>query len=212
MKIKTFNFYQIDTRRNLMNETITTILSIIGAAAWIPVIFSPIINHFRRLQVTILDSRILTNAFVVSAGRKEQKNGTILMLALNLYINKVTIFAKNISAIITLKNGTELKSELLDFSTLKSHNDDNTTSSFYPDREVEFNISRTVHENVDNIKYVAFLVENGKFQSSIDDIKTIEIRLKCGKCFSKKSTVKNRDFPRFNSTRLIEKIEVIGEK
>ncbi len=190
-----------------MNTT-TFILSIIGATAWLPVIFSPIINFFRKIQITLLDSITLINAVGVSKGNKEKKNGTVLMLVLNIYINKLTIFAKNISASITLKNGTKLKTELLDFSTLTSHNVNNTDSIFNIDKEMEFNISRTIYANVDNIKYVAFLVENGNF-SSIDDIKEIKLYLKTGKYFSKKSTITNAEFPKFNSTHLIKKSEIV---
>lgn len=190
-----------------MNTT-AFILSIIGAAAWLPVIFSPIINFFRKIQITLLDSTTLTNAIGVSAGKKEKKNGTVLMLVLNIYINRLTIFAKNISANIILKNGTELKTELLDFSTLTSHNVNNTNSTFNIEKEMEFNISRTIYANVDNIKYVAFLVENGNF-SSINDIEKIEIYLKIGKHLSKKATIINDEFPKFNSTHLIEKCEIV---
>ncbi len=200
--------YMIHKERFNMSNIVTTVLSIIGAAAWLPVIFSPIINLFRKIQITLLDSRILTNAVGMSVGMKEKKNGTLLMLVLNIYINKLTIFAKNISAIVILKNGTKLKTELLDFSTLISHNDNKTNSTFSIDREVEFNISRTIYANVDNVKYVAFLVESRNF-SSIDDIEKIEICLKIGKYFSKKSTITKDEFPKFNSTHLIEKCEIV---
>ena len=51
----------------------TEILSVVGAAAWLPIVFSFILNCLRRIHVTVLDSRVLTNAFGVAAERKQKK-------------------------------------------------------------------------------------------------------------------------------------------
>ena len=187
----------------------TEILSVVGALAWIPIIFTPVVNVFRKVQVTLLDSRILTKATAIAAISKGHKSGTILMMALDFYINKITIFAKNISAIIVLKNGTKLKTELLDFSTLTSDNGDGTVSAFHVPMEHEMNVSRTICGCSDNIKYISFLVESGAF-NSIDEIKEIDIYLSgfC-KLFSKKVVIKNSDFPRFNTSHLLEQFEEV---
>lgn len=37
----------------LITKYWSEILSVVGAAAWLPVIFPPIINHFRRIQSTV---------------------------------------------------------------------------------------------------------------------------------------------------------------
>ena len=102
----------------MKQETITLILGILGALAWLPIIGSSVIDHFRKLRIVSLDSYVLTNAEGISAGKKSKKTGTILMLALNLFIRKTTIFAKSILLTVELKNKTKLQAELLDFATL----------------------------------------------------------------------------------------------
>lgn len=192
----------------------TEILSVIGAAAWLPIVFGPIIrfivNRCRKVQATILDSRILTNGKGVSVDRKQIKNGTILMIVVNLFITKVPFFAKNISVKVKLKNGAELNSEILDFSTLTSNNDDGSKSGFSVPDDKEFNISRTIQPDTDNVKYIAILVESANF-SKIDEIENIEIRLFCLKnrwrLFSKKIILNSNDFPTFNSANLISVVE-----
>lgn len=198
------------------------LLSIVGAAAWLPIIFKPLVNHlinyFRKVQATVLDTRILTDGTSVSAINEQKKDGTILMLATNLFINNMTIFARNVTVKIKLKNGAYLNSEILDCSIITSNNNNGTKSFFTVPVENEFNISRTIHPNVDNIKYIAVLVESANF-AKIDDISKIEIRLfysriKC-KIFSKKITVVQSDFPTFNSTNMfnmVEKFAKDGEK
>ena len=191
----------------------TEILSVIGAAAWLPIVFGPIIrfivNRCRKVQATALDARILTNGTGVSVDRT-QKNGTILMIVVNLFITKVSFFARNISVKVKLKNGAELNSEILDFSTITSNNDDGTNSGFSVPDEKEFNISRTLKPDTDNIKYIAVLVESANF-SRIDEIENIEIRLFClrnrWRLFSKKIILNSNDFPTFNSANLISVVE-----
>lgn len=186
------------------------ILSVVGAAAWLPIIISPLMNCFRRVKATVLDSRILTNGHGVSVRKKQRKNGTILMIVANMFIKKVSFFARDISVKVKLKNGAKLNCEILDFSTLTSNNDDGSTSGFAVPDEKEFNISRTIHPDTDNIKYIAVLVESANF-SKIDEIEEVEINLyyfsKKLSALSKKVLLKNEDFPTFNSANLISVVE-----
>lgn len=194
----------------LIKEYWSEILSIVGAAAWMPIILNPIFNYFRRVQATVLDARILTNGHTVSVGKREKKNGTILLIALNFFIRKATIFANHFDICVKLNNGASLRTENLDYSTLSSNNDNGTISDFFVPVESEFNISRTIHPNVDNIKYIAILVESASF-SNLDEISEIEIRLYYtkfkNKLLSKKIKLKSSDFPRFNSSHLIDEVE-----
>ena len=135
------------------------ILSIIAAAAWLPIMVPQIINHFRKIHTTVLESHILTNGKGISAFTRKEKNGTILMLVMNLFVKNTTVFAHSFSIKVRLKNGATMNAELLDFSTLTSNNDDGSKSCFNVPIEHEFNIARTVHPNVDNIKCMSLLVE-----------------------------------------------------
>lgn len=188
-------------------DKITFILSLLGALAWIPILIVPVFDHFRKLHIVPLDFRILTNAYGVSADKKSKKKGTILILVLNVFIRKTTIFCKKIMAKVVLKNGTTLKTELLDFSTLTSNNDDGTKSTFAVPEGQEFNISRTVHADIDNLRYVSFLAENGSFET-LDDVKEIQLILYFGKLFRKKVRINCEEFPKFNSVKLLDKYEI----
>ena len=135
------------------------ILSVIGAAAWLPIVLKVLIDYFRKIHMTVLDSRILTDAFGVSAGKRQRKDGTILMFVANMFIKNTTFFARNIEIVVELKNGTKLKTEILDFSGIESNNSDGTRSVFNVSIDKEFNISRTLYADQDNIKYVASMKE-----------------------------------------------------
>ena len=190
-------------------DKIATYASFIGAAAWIPIIIKPICNYFRKIHIAPLDIRVLADAFGISANRKEKKHGTIIMLALNIYIKELPLFAENISSTVILKNGTKLKTELLDFSTLTSDNDDKTKSIYNIHISQELNITRTIHPNVDNIKYIAFLVENANFKSP-EEINKIKLKLGKNRWWSvKKSTILYDSFPKFNSTHMFDGCEKI---
>lgn len=193
----------------------TEILSVVGAAAWLPIVFSFILNCLRRIHVTVLDSRVLTNAFGVAAERKQKKKGTILLLATNMFIKNATFFAKKIFVDVQLKNGACLKTEILDFSGITSNNSDGTESTFDVSLKEEFNISRTLYPNEDNIKYIAVLVESANF-SKVDEIEHINIRLCSSRVFKnifvKRITIKPEDFPTFNSSHLIDNVECIHRR
>ena len=195
-----------------MEINFTTIASVVGAAAWIPIIIKPICNYFRKIHIAPLDIRILTNAFGVSANRKEKKQGSILLLALNIYIKELPLFARNISATVILKNGAKLKTELLDFSTLTSNNDDDTKSIFNIHISQELNITRTIHPNIDNIKYVSFLVESANFRKP-EEIDIIKLSLGGNKWWNRKTVkISCDEFPTFNSTQMFNGCEKIIER
>ena len=125
-------------------EVVTLVLSILGALSWIPILIVPLFDHFRKINIVPLDVRIFTNATTISADKQNKKSGTILLLVLNIFICKTTIFARKIVATVKLKNGTVLKTELLSCSTLTSNNIDGTKSEFEIPEEREFSISRTM--------------------------------------------------------------------
>lgn len=200
---------------DFIKENWTEILSVVGAAAWLPIIFSSILNYFRRIHITVLDSRVLTNAFCMATERKQKKEGTILLLATNMFIKNATFFARKIIVDVKLKNGACLKTEILDFSGITSNNSDGTESTFDVSVKNEFNISRTLFPNEDNIKYIAVLVESANL-SKADEIDEITIRLCPSRIFNnvfvKKITIKFEDFPTFNSSHLIDDVEHIRRR
>ena len=199
---------------DFIKENWSEILSVVGAAAWLPVIFSTVINKFRKVHITVLDSRVLTNASGVSVERKQKKQGTILLLATNMFIKKTTFFARSILVEVKLKNGASLKTELLDFSGITSNNSDDIESTYNVSIKNEFNISRTLYSDQDNVKFIAILVESATF-SKTDEIDKICIYLSTNRFFkkflAKRIIINSQDFPTFNSSHLIDNVEKIHQ-
>lgn len=184
----------------------TLVLSIIGALAWIPIIITPIINALRRVHASLFEGRVLSNGKAIPAGAQEAKEGTILLLCLDMYLKNVDFFPTEISAKITLTSGTTSNAILLDCSTVIANSSDGTKSRFRIPLDMEWNVSRTIHKNSDNIKIVAFLVENASFQN-LYDIETIEIVLHSSKLCGKNFKICNTKFPRFNAPFVLSKYE-----
>ena len=171
------------------------VLSIIGAAAWVPIIATPVINLFRNVSAILIDSRILTNGTGVSAEKKEKKNGTILILFINVHIKNVDFFPTDISAKIKLMSGAISNAVLLDCSTVVSNNEKGRRIIFTFPHDMEWNVYRTIHGNADNIKAVAFLAENAAFQQ-LQDIDEIEIILHKDKLLRKTIKIRHSQFPK----------------
>lgn len=192
----------LESINNHWNE----ILSLIGAAAWIPIIFTPIIRHFDKIYVTVLDTHFLTDG-VVSNGKGDKRKGTIVLFAMNLYIKYTDYFVQDIAAEFKLKSGALLNSKVLDFSSLLNKHDDGTLFVYDIPLGQELNVYRTINKGCDNIKYIALLVENANFDK-IEDIKEIKFTFSHGMTH-KKISIKESDFPYFNLIRKFENLERI---
>lgn len=184
------------------------VLSVIGALAWVPIIITPIVNTFRKVHATLFEGRVLSNGKAIPAGKKEAKGGTILLLCLDVFSKGVDFFPTEISAQIVLKGKTVSNATLLDCSTVIANNDDGTKSRFKIPLDMEWNVSRSIHKNSDNIKIVAFLVENVAF-NQLYDIDEIEIVLCSSKLFKKKIKIQNDQFPFFNAPIVLSQYEEV---
>lgn len=187
-------------------EMLTLLLSIVGASAWIPIIITPIIKSLRKVQANLLDFRVLTNGKGISVGKQKEKSGTIILMAINLFTKGIDYFPTHICAKVKLNSGTISNAELLDFSTIVSNNDNKTQSRYDVPINMEFNVSRTIQKNSDNIKCVSFLVEDASF-TELSDIREIKIILHSGRIGKKTIKIHSSQFPVFNSTHILEKYE-----
>lgn len=181
------------------------ILSILGAAAWLPIIATPLVDARRKISASLLECRILTNGIGVSAITEEKKVGVLVMLVVNIFRKNVDYYPTSIQAVFKSKDGRTYNAEILDFSAITSNNEDGKTHFSIP-VDMEFNVSRTIRGNADNIKAVAFLVEGAAFKS-LSEIQEICINLNFGRWNSKTIKILAPDFPRFNSTRILSRFE-----
>jgi len=185
------------------------ILSIVGAAAWIPIITMPIINSLRKIKVNLLEFRTLTDGRAIPVGKQQEKRGTIILMVVDLFTKNTDYFPTKVSAQIKLKSGTISNSYLLDFSAVVTNYKDQTISEFNIPMELEFNVSRAICKNKDNIKCIALLVEGANFVQ-LHDVDEINLALYSGKFRKKKVKISEKNFPQFNSTRILEQYEKRG--
>ena len=178
-------------------------LSIIGAAAWLPIIITPILHLFNKIHITVLTVGLVINTTVQPLYQHELKSGSCIMLAVNLFIKNTTFYAEKIEAVVTLKNGNSYNGEITDFSTIVYFENTIKTKRIDIPIEHEINVSRTIFSGCDNIKCMALFVERGKINDPTD-IEKIKITFKSKRgigIFSSKSvTIQKSDFPKLNSS------------
>lgn len=184
----------------------TFILSIIGAAAWIPIVIIPIINRFRKIHINLFEYRALTNGICRPVAESKYRSGVIILLVINMFIKNVDYYPVKVKAKIKLKDKREYNAELLDIYNVTSNNDNGTISHFLPPHELVFNLSRTISKNVDNVKIISFFVEDVN-ELNLIDIDTIAIEFYSGSFNKKMVVIDSSLFPLFNSTQFIGQYE-----
>lgn len=181
------------------------ILSVLGATAWLPILITPLVNICRKISVSLLECRILTSGIGISAITNEKKVGVITLLVVNLFREGADYYPTTIQAAFKLKDGRTYSAEILDFSSITSNYGCKKTMFSIP-IDMEFNVSRTIKSNADNIKAIAFLVEGAVF-SNMSEVQEIRIKLCAGRFNNKVIRIVASDFPRFNSTRILDRYE-----
>jgi len=189
-------------------ENWTLVLSIIGAAAWIPFIVVPIINIFQKIHINLLEYRSLSNGLCRAINESQYRSGVIIMLVINMFIKNVDYYPEKVKTKIILKDKSEYNAELSDISNVNSANDDGTFSYFCPPYELEFNVSRTIRKNIDNVKFISFFVE-GINELNLIDIDTIVMEFYSGFLNKKVVVIDSDQFPSFNGTNIIKQYEKI---
>ena len=184
------------------------ILGIIGAMAWLPIIIAPLVNAHRKIRASLLECRIQTNGISISAITEEKKAGILALLVVNIFRKNTDYYPTSIRAVFQLKDGRKYNAEILDFSTITLNNKDGEScfSIFSIPVDMEFNVSRTIKGNADNIKAIAFLVEGATFES-LSQVQEIRINLRSGRLNRRTIKIVAPDFPRFNSTRILGRFE-----
>lgn len=181
-------------------DIISLILSIIGAAAWIPIIINSAIEAFRKIHFVYLDRKIIpdvTETKIIN-GETIQKKGMNIIFGLNLFIYGKPYFPHKVSCEIVLKDGPVHKANSYEGTirytdTIKQPNNiiTNTKYVFVFPLNVNININRAVHSNIDNIRILPFFIENLNLQSD-GNIKYIKIKFK-GRFLTKSIILNSND-------------------
>ena len=180
-------------------DILSLVLSIIGAAAWVPIIINSIIEVFRKIHYVYLDRKIISDVVETKNvnGTVIQKKGMNIILGLNLFVYGKPYFPHQISCEIVLKDGpvhtaNNYEGTIRYTDTIKQPNNISMPIRyvlFFP-FNVNANVNRAVHSNIDNVRILPFFIENLNLQSD-DNIKYIKIKFK-GRFFTK-SIILNSD-------------------
>lgn len=175
-------------------------LSIVGAAAWLPIVGKFIIDIFRKIHVVYLDSHIIyniENAFIHNFGKAERQTGMVLILAMNFFVYGKPFFAKDILCELELKNASKYKSIL--FEGKLGYYDNNDASKYHLFQfpiNTNINSNRSIVPDIDNIRIIPFWFEGLNLHDE-KTIKKIKITFK-GRFFSKKIILTNNDCVKMN--------------
>ena len=173
-------------------EIWTLIISIIGALAWLPYIFNFIAKICSKPEGLLLNYVFLKNATSTSVNNREKRQGTIVLLKLNIFIKNIDIFCKKLSFIFKIKD-KYYNAELLDWHSTKM--EDNGQKYYFPiDESQDFNLDRMIRKDASNIKYIALMLENVNLENFEEEVQSIEISLK-----SKKILIVQNEFPKFGN-------------
>ena len=154
------------------------LLSIIGAAAWIPIVIGWFIAGFRKIHFVYLDRHIVYN--VTKKTKKyntitEQK-GMCLLVAVNLFVYGKPYFPKDISCEIKLKDGAIHKADAHSGTIGYSDTNGDQHDIIIPPVN-NIHINRIIDTNKNNIKILTFFVENLNMEND-ENIEYIKVKFK----------------------------------
>ena len=164
-----------------MNELISywlnngmSIVSIVAAlAAWAPFFFEHWIVKRRTPSCVVVDYKIMEDGGVSDSNRENKIEGTILVLALNCFVSKKALCAKEYSIEACVRGETKTSGVLFDGEIKEL----NTNRIMAIPNEYNFNLHREIVQDKDNVRIFPFLLKNVAF-SDIKDIDYIKITFK----------------------------------
>ncbi len=176
------------------------IISIVGAAAWVPIVAKFIIDFFRKINVVYLDRHFIYNvedALIHHDGEFEKQTGMVLIFALNFFVYGKPFFARNILCELELKNGTKYKSILYEGELgYYDSKDSPIFHTFQFPMNTNINSNRSIVPNLDNIRIIPFWFEGLNLHDD-KTIKRIIFKFK-GSFSSKKIILTNSDCVKMN--------------
>lgn len=161
------------------------IISIIGAAAWIPAIVQIIYSlrekkeiKNRIISMQLIDTEVFNGVSIYECRKaiNSSKSGSVVLLATNMFIPEKSFFVNSFSVKLKLCNiDEEINAKILGNVDLAK--DEFKINSITIPNEYNFNLHREVICEKDNIRVFALFIENYKI-SSIRNIEEISFLLK----------------------------------
>lgn len=185
-------------------EVLSFILGVIGAAAWLPSIAEYFRIKNREIKANIVDYKVCYNAVMNHANKRDKIEGTILLLAINLYIPDRSYFVDEYEINISLQGKTKTKVTTID-GDLTLHYEKGDVDFKLPN-EYNFNLHREIVAEKDNIRIFKVILENVSVDS-ITKVSEIEFIFNDGK-MKKTIKVTPKDLPDFNKMNFLTDLEV----
>jgi hypothetical protein len=182
------------------------VVSIIGAASWFPVLSKSRKIRKRKIIGTIVDHRVISDAKVQNASGVEKAKGTILMIAVNLFVAHESFFVYDCKAEVQLHDGKVYKGNIVD--GVLSEKTSGTTATFTCPKEYNFNLHREIIAEKDNIRIISLMIENSDFHC-VDEVQQIKFIFESGaeKALCSKTVIFTRaDFPELNHMNFIDSL------
>lgn len=177
------------------------ILGIIGAAAWLPIIITPILKFFAHIDGKLIDAKFLINAIHAKNSADMQLNGTIVLMAINFYVPGYDFFALNTKISIKTNFG-KINAILLDYSNTQCKNSDGTLTNYKVENKYDLNKDMLIFSHKSNIKFISIFLPNTDLKC-LNDIKEIMITFKRKIC-CKSVKIKSKSFPNLGIKSIIE--------
>lgn len=182
-------------------DEMLSILAIV--VALVPLVLEYFKTKNRKIYANVVDYNIITDATVHNFDDSECRKGTLLLLAVNLFIPYKSFFVETQEITAQLNSGTISKAIITDGDlTINKNNKD---FEFVLPTDYNFNLHKEIICEQDNVRIFEIMLVDSTI-GSIDDIKNIKFVFKNREC-KKTITLETKDFPNFNKMRFLSEFE-----
>ena len=169
----------------------------------LPFVINLITNRSRKIYANIVDYSIVTNAVVSNYNDSEKLHGTLILLAVNLFIPFKSFFVEDYEITAKLKSGTASKAVIADGS-LTIHRGTRNMNFSIPS-SYNFNLHKEIICEQDNIRIFEIMFVDASIVD-IDNIEYIEFKF-ANKKQVKTITLESNHFPKFNKMKFLCEFE-----
>lgn len=192
---------------SMLNE-IDPFLSIIGAAAWIPAILQYVESNKekqkladRKIEMSVFDFAITTNVCKKNF-QGDLIYGSLLVLAVNLYVPDKSFFAKNSHICIKFRESNPRYAYIVDGNFEMCNG--KITRHLPIEQEYNFNLHREIIHDKDNLRTIAIFIPDKEI-SCCNRIDEIIFTLSDEKN-DKTIVLTKADFPIINNSTFLDEI------
>ena len=158
----------------------------------------------RKIYANVVDYSIVTNATVSNYNNTEKANGTLLLLAVNLFVPYKSFFVEKYEIKAKLKSGTISKAIITD-GDLTIHKNNKDIEFILPS-DYNFNLHKEIICEKDNVRTFEIMLVDSSITTK-DDIDNLQFVFENREC--KKSIVlKTENFPNFNKMKFLSEFEM----